>query len=100
MGMLSNIFNKIFPPSHPAVVKTDKTATTQPAPTISQSATITKTATTTAPKATPPIQRMEEIDVEQMLDAKNQTEGQTLNWRYSIVDLLKLLDLDNSLQAR
>ena len=43
---------------------------------------------------------MDEIDVEQMLNAKNQTAGQTLNWRTSIVDLLKLLDLDNSLLAR
>ncbi len=27
-------------------------------------------------------------------------EGQKLNWRSSIVDLMKLLDLDSSLQAR
>lgn len=100
MGMLSNIFNKIFPPSHPAVVKTDKPATPQPAPTNAQSATITKTAATTAPVKPASVQHMDEVDVEQMLDAKNQTAGQTLNWRSSIVDLLKLLDLDNSLQAR
>jgi hypothetical protein len=27
-------------------------------------------------------------------------KGQTLNWRTSIVDLMKLLDLDSSLHAR
>lgn len=97
MGMLSNIFNKIFPPSHPAVVKTSKPTISQPAPTNAQSTTTTKTAASVTPA---PTQQMDEFDVEQMLNAKNQTAGQTLNWRSSIVDLLKLLDLDNSLQAR
>ena len=100
MGMLSNIFNKIFPPSHPAVVKADQPTAPQPAPTNAQSANITKPAAATAPVAPAPIPRMDEIDVEQMLDTKNKTAGQTLNWRSSIVDLLKLLDIDNSLQAR
>ena len=99
MGMLSNIFNKIFPPSHPAVVKTNKPITPQPAPTNGQPTAPVKTAA--PPPVTPvPAQHMDEIDVEQMLNAKNQTAGQTLNWRSSIVDLLKLLELDNSLQAR
>lgn len=100
MGMLSNIFNKIFPPSHPAVVKTDKPTSAQPAPTIGQQTATVKTAAINAPVSPAPAQHMDEIDVEQMLNAKNQTAGQTLNWRTSIVDFLKLLDLDNSLLAR
>ena len=35
-----------------------------------------------------------------ILDGKAQSAGQTLNWRTSIVDLLKLLDLDSSLASR
>jgi hypothetical protein len=43
---------------------------------------------------------MPEVDVEQVLNNMSQASGQTLNWRTSIVDLLKLLGLDSSLQAR
>ena len=43
---------------------------------------------------------MDEVDVEAILNAKLQASGQQLNWRTSIVDLLKLLDIDSSLQAR
>jgi hypothetical protein len=43
---------------------------------------------------------MPEVDVEQILNNMSQASGQTLNWRTSIVDLLKLLGLDSSLQAR
>lgn len=40
------------------------------------------------------------VDVAAILDGKAKGAGQTLNWRHSIVDLLKLLDLDSSLSAR
>lgn len=41
------------------------------------------------------------VDVEQVLTQIAQQKGNpNLNWRSSIVDLLKLLDLDSSLQAR
>ena len=43
---------------------------------------------------------MEQVDVEAILNQKLQASGQKLNWRTSIVDLLKLLDIDSSLQAR
>ena len=43
---------------------------------------------------------MEQVDVEAILNQKLQASGQNLNWRTSIVDLLKLLDLDSSLQSR
>lgn len=48
--------------------------------------------TTTAPKA------MSEVDVKNMLEQKAQGTG--LNWKQSISDLLSLLDLDNSYEAR
>ena len=43
---------------------------------------------------------MSEVDVEDILTNMANQNSQTLNWRTSIVDLLKLLDLDSSLDAR
>jgi hypothetical protein len=43
---------------------------------------------------------MQQVDVEQVLSSMQAQSGQQLNWRTSIVDLLKLLNLDSSLQAR
>lgn len=40
------------------------------------------------------------VDVEAVLEEKARHAGQSLNWRSSIVDLLKLLDIDSSLSAR
>ena len=98
MGMLSDIFRKIFPASHPAVVKSQKPATSQPSP--SAKPTATASTTTSTSSVMPPTESIPEVDVEEMLNAKAKTAGQPLNWRSSIVDLLKLLDLDSSLQAR
>jgi hypothetical protein len=83
MGILSNIFRKIFPSSHPAV------QTPAPAPTVGQAA--------PAPAAPAPV-AMDQVDVEQLLNGMPQASS--LNWKSSIVDLLKLLDLDSSLQSR
>ena len=49
-----------------------------------------------APTATP----SQPVDIEPVLDALNAKSAQKLNWRTSIVDLMKLLDLDSSLQHR
>jgi hypothetical protein len=40
------------------------------------------------------------VDVEAVLNDMASKNGQKLNWRTSIVDLMKLLDLDSSLHAR
>lgn len=42
----------------------------------------------------------EPVDVEAVLEEKSRHAGQQLNWRSSIVDLLKLLDIDSDLAAR
>jgi hypothetical protein len=101
MGILSNIFHKIFPSSHPAVTQASTQASTQQAsPGSSQS-----TAAQPAPGATtgampPPAAPMAEVDVEAILNNMAASAGQPLSWRSSIVDLLKLLNLDSSLQSR
>lgn len=43
---------------------------------------------------------MSEVDVEAVLEAMAAKNPQKLNWRTSIVDLMKLLDLDSSLANR
>ncbi|MNN16214.1 hypothetical protein D3C81_1293470 [compost metagenome] len=54
-------------------------------------------ATTTAP---PPPTAIAVVDVVARLEGLAAKHAEKLNWKVSIVDLLKLLDLDSSLSAR
>lgn len=99
MGILSNIFHKIFPSSQGGAQNTSQAApgaqqrAPQPTPApASQPA--------QQPQAAPAAAPMQQVDVEAVLNGMQQQSGQQLNWRTSIVDLLKLLGLDSSLQAR
>jgi len=59
------------------------------------------TATAGAAPSTPAASAaVSQVDVAAQLEQKAAASGQQLNWRTSIVDLLKLLDIDSSLQAR
>ncbi len=90
MGILSNIFSKIFPSSHAAT-----------APAASAPAPAAPTATSgAAPAAAPVSAAIAQVDVEAILNDMAQKSTETLNWRTSIVDLLKLVHLDSSLQSR
>ena len=82
MGIFSSIWNKItgHKPQAPAPAPSAQAAPT-PAPT-----------PTAAPAAS--------VDVEAVLVDLAASKGGGGNWRTSIVDLLKLLDLDSSLAAR
>ena len=53
-----------------------------------------------APLETPRVQAISEVDVVAKLDGLAASNPQKLNWKTSIVDLLKLLGLDSSLEAR
>ena len=99
MGILSNIFHKIFPSSHPAAQNTSQAApgAQQRAPQPTQQPTQQPAQ---QPQAAPAAAPMQQVDVEAVLNNMQQQSGQQLNWRTSIVDLLKLLGLDSSLQAR
>jgi hypothetical protein len=46
------------------------------------------------------VQAISEVDVVAKLDGLAASNPQKLNWKTSIVDLLKLLGLDSSLEAR
>lgn len=102
MGGVSNEAHK---PANPS------TATGQhPTDTIvdSQRPTTANNATTAPPPAgTPPTQSTggigataSSVDVSAKLDAMATNHPEQLNWRTSIVDLLKLLGLDSSLESR
>jgi hypothetical protein len=88
MSIFSTILSKIFPSSHPAVQAAAASdaapADTAPAP------------AEAAPAAAP----QEPVDVEAILNALAEQNAEKLNWRTSIVDLMKLLGLDSSLAAR
>lgn len=83
MSILGTIFGKLFPSSHAANAPA-ATPSTDPA----------------APAVAPAPVAMAEVDVEKVLDDMSQASAEKLNWKTSIVDLMKLLGLDSSLTAR
>ncbi|WP_374569955.1 DUF3597 domain-containing protein [Phenylobacterium sp.] len=84
MGLFGSIMNKIF--HHKAAAPAAPTAAAAPA----------APAAAAAAAAPPP----EPVDVEAVLVELAAQKGGGGNWRTSIVDLLKMLDLDSSLAAR
>ena len=83
MGFFSDILNKLGIGSAPAA-SAPASPTSAPAP--------------ATPAAAPAPLAM--IDVVAQLEQRAAANPQKLNWRTSIVDLLKLLDIDSSLAAR
>jgi hypothetical protein len=100
MGILGNILAKIFPSRNTADAGTTPGAGTAATGTASTAPTTTAATTAAATPAAPAVKPMAEIDVEQMLDGMAQKAGEKLNWKTSIVDLMKLLGLDSSLASR
>ena len=82
MSILGNILGKIF--------KRRETAT----PTAAPAPTAAPTTTTFTPPAAEP------VDVDGILDFMNDQRDQKLNWRTSIVDLMKLTGMDSTLAER
>jgi len=86
MSIFGSILDKIFHHSSAAT-------TAQPTPPAQQPAAKTQQS------AAAPTQQLQSVDVEAVLTKLASTKGGG-NWKTSIVDLLKLLDLDSSLTAR
>ena len=108
MGFFSDIKDKIFNRHHEAAAPTPgptlapaQGAQPRPAP-VPQSApepNFPQAVTPTAPAS--PVQPSESIvDVGAILDQAVRDSGQTLNWRTSIVDLMKAVGIDSSLSSR
>ncbi|CUX41159.1 conserved hypothetical protein [Agrobacterium fabrum str. J-07] len=95
MSFFNKIKDAIFgkaeaAPQTSAPAGTPTTTASPAAPT--QPASPAPTAAAPAPTGT--------VDVASILDAAVKKNGQKLDWKHSIVDLLKALDLDSSLTAR
>jgi 3-oxoacyl-ACP reductase-like protein len=85
MNIFTAIMNKIFHHNTPAAA--------QPAPAPAAAPVAAAPAAAPTPPPAP-------VDVEAVLEQVAATKGGGGNWRTSIVDLLKMLDLDSSLTAR
>ena len=94
MSIFGNIMNKIF---HHGAARAQAPGTPQPAPQSSAQDQGGGVATAPAPTQTAPAQN---VDVGAVLSEMAAAKGGGGNYQTSIVDLLKLLDLDSSLSAR
>ena len=95
MSIFGNIMSAIF--RHGAAQAQPKPAGsgTGPGPTTSGGA-----ATPSGSPAAPPSQGQSQVDVSAVLNNLAGQNKEKLDWRRSIVDLMKLLKLDSSLSAR
>jgi hypothetical protein len=92
MSILGNIFNRLM--GRPSVAAAAPAAAAPDAPAAMQTASPAVAAVPPAPVA------MNDVDLVAVMEGKAAASGQKLNWRTSIVDLMKLLDLDSSLATR
>ena len=90
MSFLGSIVSKILHPFGGGTTSADAAPANAPA----GSTTTAPTESAAAPKPGEP------VDVEAVLNGMAAKNSQQLNWRTSIVDLMKLLDIDSSLSAR
>lgn len=110
MSIFGSIMSKIF--GHKPAAAQDTAApagndtTSAPAPSTPAAAQSSSPATPSVPTPqAPPVASTstvspQSVDVDAVLTDMAAKNGQNLNWKQSIVDLMKLLGLDSSLQAR
>jgi hypothetical protein len=89
MSIFGDIVNKLFGKAKPD----------QPAPAVEPTPD-PAAAQAAAPAATPAPAPLADVDVAVVMDQFVSESGQTLNWRTSIVDTLKALGVDSSLDHR
>jgi uncharacterized protein DUF3597 len=104
MGLFNNLMSKIFGHAAPAAAKGPQTAAAPPTASGTQAAAASATAsgTQTAAAATQPAAAVAPpvVDVAAVLNDMAQKNPEKLDWRKSIVDLMKLVGMDSSLGAR
>ncbi|WP_125255714.1 DUF3597 domain-containing protein [Brevundimonas fluminis] len=99
MSILGKILGPIWErakagPGH----KPDRTATPTSAP--APRPTPAPTSAQAQPAPTPAATAPQQVDVDGILDFMNEQRDQKLNWRTSIVDLMKLTGMDSTLDER
>lgn len=115
MGLFGSILEKLGLKKKAEEPKAASAKVEGPNPAAARNAPVAKPAAPAAPKANPgagtgtrpaaikseeeaPVKSIDVVDVVAQLEAK--AKGKDLNWKVSIVDLLKLLELDSSREAR
>jgi Domain of unknown function (DUF3597) len=103
MGLLSNLISKIFSHAPATTTATAPAAASAPAaqPTVATQPTATVAPAPaaapmpSAPKPAPPI-----VDIAAVMEGLAAKSPEKLDWKRSIVDLMKLVGMDSSLSAR
>ena len=98
MSIFGDIMSAIFGSS--AKAGTPAASTEAPAVKPAAASPSSSPSATSAPSAAPAAAPAASVDVAAVLDALAKKNKQKLHWRTSIVDLMKLLDLDSSHAAR
>ena len=96
MSIFGSIMSKVFG-HHADSAPTAPSTPASPAPSDAPSS---GAAESTASATPAPAAGGKSVDVAEVLDGMESHAGQKLDWRHSIVDLMKLLGLDSSLTAR
>ena len=98
MGLLSNLMSKIFSHAGTAVPVAGGAPAGQPGPGAPPAASTQPAAATAtaAPAAAPP----QTVDIAAILDGLAAKNPEKLDWKRSIVDLMKLVGMDSSFGAR
>ena len=95
MSIFSAIKDAIF--RHPAATQAQPGSASTPAATTTSSSASGGSSPSATSSSSAPAQN---VDVAAVLDQAVAKKGEKLQWRTSIVDLMKALDLDSSLSAR
>jgi len=101
MGLFSNLMSKIFSHAPAPTVAAASTSTAQPTPGTQVAA--APASATGAPSATGPSTpgtAVQVVDVAIILDGLAAKNPENLDWKRSIVDLMKLVGMDSSFKAR
>ena len=95
MGLFSNLMSKIFSHAATATPVSGSPSAAQPGAATPAAPAVQSAATATAPAAPP-----KTVDVAAILDGLAAKNPEKLDWKRSIVDLMKLVGMDSSFAAR
>ncbi len=99
MGLLSNLISKIFSHAGTTAAVTGAAAAPSTAP-AQPAAPPTVTPSAAAPPPAAPAAPAKAVDVAVILDGLAAKNPEKLDWKKSIVDLMKLVGMDSSFKAR
>ncbi|MCX8737824.1 DUF3597 domain-containing protein [Gilliamella sp. B2824] len=100
MGILNNIFSKIFPSAQAAASNVNNTVKDKVNSMTDAAKNAASGIQTETQQNSDQAKQVSQTDVMSILENLANKYPEKLNWKTSIVDLLKLLGIDNSLEAR